>query len=148
MPLAPIHCRHEGNGLGFLNFAAAAPPARTDATATPPISTPYRHIFKCFQLDHFFICKLLKKTLIYDIHMVSKVTYFKGKNSLVFFFTLLVGGLILQCDSALTPPVNSSAVDGWLNGLAEKMASLDQPTVLYSIASWEYSTRFPEWTTG
>jgi hypothetical protein len=80
--------------------------------------------------------------------MVSKVTYFKGNFFLVIFFTLLLDGLILLCGSALTPPVNSSMVNGWLNRLAEKLASLDQPTVLYSIASWGYSTRFPEWTTG
>ena len=49
--------------------------------------------------------------------------------------------------SALVPPVNSNKVDEFLDGLAAKMDSLEQPTVIYSIASWSYSTRFPEWTT-
>lgn len=55
--------------------------------------------------------------------------------------------LILLHGSALVPPVNTSQVNGFLDGLAVKMGSLEQPTVIYSIASWSYSTRFPEWTT-
>ena len=56
--------------------------------------------------------------------------------------------ILLHHGSALVvPPVNSNKVDEFLDGLAAKMDSLEQPTVIYSIASWSYSTRFPEWTT-